>query len=295
MAARPLIGAFALCLVTSVAGAEGEAESSDDTAPYGPGGYAWAEAAVFVEQNRGPTVTSISPLVGADYWIKRLVEVRARFGWSGVRLSSDEVMGTREDRRWRWSNVLVGASYKREIADYYPFVFELSAGIDLALPTAHSASNPRLGDVDDAQVLRQAATMRGVRDVWLWSPDTLGIVVPLTAQLVHDYAHVKLALDVATMIPFDDSADFAVQLLGEAGGWVQRKLLLALALSLATSPTDVYEDVVVASGAFRSIVKLDAIRFHLDVWLNLNGFRTFTIAGSRWGVVIGIGAALPGT
>ena len=290
-----------MCIASTSARAQDEVAQEEiepdevGSAAYGPGGYAWAEAAVFVEQNRGPRVMAISPLIGADYWVKRLVEVRARFGWSGVRLSNDDVMGTLDDRRWRWSNLLVGASYKREIPDWYPWVFELSAGIDLALPTARAADEPRVLEVDDAQLLRQASTMRGVRDVWLWSPDTLGVVVPLTAQLVHDYAHVKLALDIATLLPFDRSADVAFQLLGEAGGWVQHKLLLALALSLAASPTDVYGDVVVASGAFRSILKLDAIRFHLDVWLNLNGFRTFTIAGSRWGIVAGIGAALPGT
>lgn len=282
-------------LVLALVVASTAAAQDTDTDVHGPGGYAWAEAGVFVEQDRGPRVAAISPLVGADYWIKRLVEVRARFGWSGVRLSSDEVTGPSR-QRWRWSNLLLGASYRREIADYYPYVFELSAGLDVAIPTARADDDPHLVEASDDQVLRQASTMRGVRDLWLWSPDHWSIVVPLAARLVHDYAHVKVEGDIALMLPLDASTQLVFQFLGEAGYWVQRKLLLALALSVAMSPSgETYDDAAAVSGAFRSVLKMDPVRFHLDIWLNLNNFRTFTLAGSRWGVILGIGVALPGT
>jgi len=133
--------------------------------------------------------------------------------------------------------------------------------------------------------------MRGRRDPWLWRPDTFSLVVPLAARLVHDQAHLKVAVDVATMFATDESdTSLIFQFLGEGGYWVERKLLLALALTVLTSPSR--EEATSVSGAFRSILKLDPVRFHLDIWLNLNDFRSFTIAGSRWGVVLGIGVAL---
>lgn len=270
------------CVFTSAAAAQGS-ETNE------PAGYAWAETAVFVEQDRGPRVTAISPLVGAEYWIAQLIEVRARFGWSGVRLDGD---GFR-NRRWRWSNLELGGSYRREIPTYYPYVFEVSIGLNLEIPTARARELDPDGAVlpEDQEILRRASAMRGRRDPWLWRPDTFSLVVPLAARLVHDQAHLKVAVDVATMFATDESdTSLIFQFLGEGGYWVERKLLLALALTVLTSPSR--EEATSVSGAFRSILKLDPVRFHLDIWLNLNDFRSFTIAGSRWGVVLGIGVAL---
>lgn len=265
-------------------------DAAPDVAPDGPKGYAWAESAVFVEQNRGPRITAISPLIGAEYWIAHAVEVRARFGWTGVRLAESEFT----DRRWRWSNLELGASFRREIPTYYPYVFELAVGLNVEIPTSVARRDTTMaGDLADETVLRSASVMRGRRDPWLWAPETLSIVIPLSAQLVHDHAHVKLAGDLGFLFALDDpDPTVAIQLLGEAGYWVQRKLLLALALSVVTTADNALEGAS-ASGAFRAIAKLDPVRFHFDVWLNLDDPLGFTLVGSRWGVVLGIGVALP--
>lgn len=245
------------------------------------------EAAFFTRDVDGTQTSLVSPFAEADYRFHEHAEMVVQMGAAWAKID--------EESAARPGNLLLGGRFVQELGTY-PWLFEVKAGLEVALPTA-------LLDEDDDFVdnaLRLAAwggasSMRGSRDAWLWTPDRLSLVVPVAFVSRHSALHLEASLDVGTLISIEgEDPEVAVQFLIEGGWRIAETFLLAAAFSGSAVPTADGDTFQSALSLLADLALGEGAGIYARLWMNLDDPNGFAFDDDGiWGMTGGVRFGLP--
>jgi len=171
-------------------------------------GHLTLETAFFRRKTHGVTTTLVSPLLDLGHRVGESVALGARFGLAGAVVDAPSGLGglAFDGSRLRVGNPeLRGGYYHAFVA--WPRVIELYVGTGVTIPVASLPGSAfglggGSGRVLSSVALGGATSMRGIRDSWLWLPDTLGILLPSArVDMTQGALDLGASFDLALLVP----------------------------------------------------------------------------------------------
>jgi len=284
---------------------EHEAERSADRTPGGHDpyrGHVLAELTFFHYQDN----TGLSPLFEARYRPTEAFRFDLQWGLSGAVLR----LGGQRQSDFSSGNPYVAGYWAHDLGSW-PNQMTVFVGGGIAMPAASlpvlsGGITPPPSVETKAVGITYALAARGVRDAWLWVPDTTSVVVTGAFESLLEKVVLETSLDIVTMIPVRDRADVVDPFaLIEWTGVVGMQPMPEFEFGVSIATVIVTGDQRIVSGTsqraqgsadFYAEGRLGGVILALDFLMNVGkplGEGILARGDSYWGLTFGLGAELP--
>ncbi|MBN1962541.1 MAG: hypothetical protein JW841_16535 [Deltaproteobacteria bacterium] len=176
----------------------------------------------------------IVPVLSGAYAINHFLQVRAQWGV----VSCNQKSNTSSTRTANLGNPFLSFIWSPEI--FTGITSQISAGF--TIPIAHLPNNASTRNERDAYAF--ASALKGLKSMWLWSPDRFAFAVPLTLQWRASlFAIINLDTSAAVMLPTKQSSNNRTDAIFEFGAEIKTQSPLSLGfriqtVTIITLPTD---------------------------------------------------------
>ncbi len=234
-----------------------------------PEGIAWdGSVGMYLDSEGDASLLLLSPLLGVRASVGERLLLRGDWGFSYLGISGEGDSQT---------SFIVGNPF---VAAYYRFVgngaeMAIGGGVGLPIANVDVSGIETLGDAADAltDVLNYglAAGIRGNRELWLWTPDTLPIVVDYMVDREMGVVTIGNDTAFAFYVPIgDNEGDTDVALHSSSNIEANFGLVRLGGRILITAILTVEDDLDGTQIALEPFVGLDLGIFALDVALTMN-------------------------
>ncbi|MFT7579433.1 MAG: hypothetical protein ACI9MR_001097 [Myxococcota bacterium] len=286
--ATKLTAAAAMCalVATSVAAESSTGNVSPSLHQHSIG----VELGFFADTIAGVDVFAISQDVHASIALSDSLAFKATLPFATALVS---VAGTSESK-FAFGNPQVGVSFLLNRAQYSEVTIEPSLTIPLASISDDDAFDAALSTVAYAGALG----IRGLREAWLYAPETFALVVPLRAAHASGALRIGTDLTAALLIPTSDSdvrdPEMMAQLDLRVGGQFGQ---VQVGLGLATVANLGGDDEVQFQTSIDPYVQLHlaAATLEMRMVINLDAplGTSFSDENTLWGFLVGADFPLP--
>ncbi len=151
---------------------------------------------VELAMNRDSGDWGIASLVDGEYLYGKNWRLSGKWGFISEIQTSDTSSGWKE---FKTGNPLLVVDRRQKLS-----LVDWSVGLGLAAPLAAlDGEHDRHGRTAYAM----AAALFGLRDLWLWAPDRLGIVIPASAIMRRDWYELALDSSFGALIPLRNTME----------------------------------------------------------------------------------------
>ncbi|QQR91376.1 MAG: hypothetical protein IPJ88_06525 [Myxococcales bacterium] len=175
-------------------------------------------------------------------------------------------------------------------------ILELSIGGGVVLPTVGAPSNT------DAIALLRGATARAMRDIWLWSAQTMSIILPSARadiSLIPSLLYLSGDLEVAAMVPTADTDARDVEFVLQYGAALGVQILPMLRAGLRLQAVAFLSDYQVLGDSFYSAIEpfvrvnLGPLYATAHFLMNLDAYPSNVGDSNMWSARLSLGGGIP--